>query len=114
MHRKMERIVGGISDMPPPSSRSRRPILKIAHTFDHTESEKMALLQRKRLRHVTRTSAGFSARRERRMELPDVHESDDREWDGEAERNRPDISRADGHGEEIHESVSGLWSERFL
>ena len=34
--------------------------------------------------------------------------------DGEAERNRPDIWCADGHGQEIHESVSGTWSERFL
>src|SRR5712671_533007 len=61
-----------------------------------------------------RPPTGVPARGARRAELPDVHQPDDREWDGKTQRDREDVWRADGHGEAIYEVVPGQRGQRVL
>src|SRR5713226_6867580 len=62
----------------------------------------------------SRALAGIPSRGRRHRKFPDVHEPDDRQRDGEAERNREGLWRTDHHGEAIRESVSGPRRERIL
>src|ERR1017187_8437476 len=51
--------------------------------------------------------AGFPAGGARRSEFPHVHQPDDGGRDGETQRDRQDVWRADDHGEAVCEVVSG-------
>src|SRR5438132_13951750 len=61
-----------------------------------------------------RALAGVPSRGRRHWEFPDVHEPDDRQWDGEAERDRESFWCAEHHGEAIRESVSRPRGQRIL
>src|SRR5665811_2069605 len=54
-----------------------------------------------------RPLAGVPAPGAGRAEFPHVHQPDDCRRDGETQRDRPDVWRADGHGEAVCEGVSG-------
>ena len=61
-----------------------------------------------------RALAGIPPRRARRTDVPDVHEPDDREWDGEAEGDRAGFRRADGNGQEIYKGIPESGKQRIL
>src|SRR5436309_13096071 len=62
----------------------------------------------------TVTCRCFSMRKRTWEEFPHVHQSDDRDRKCEAERNRRDVRRTDGHCQAIHESVSAAGCEGIL
>ena len=61
-----------------------------------------------------RPPTGIPARRGGRAEFPHVYQPDDRGWDGETQRDRENVWRADDHGEAIGEAIPGSGSEGFL
>src|SRR5450432_2707905 len=61
-----------------------------------------------------RSFTGVPAPGARRAELPHVHQPNDRHGDGEAEGDRADVWRADGHREAVREAVPRPWSQRVL
>src|ERR1700690_2896382 len=63
---------------------------------------------------LPRADAGVSAWREGSEKLPDVHQSVDRQWDGETARYCAGIRSAAGDGETIHEGASRTRDSGFF